>query len=231
MGLSVFCFCTYRTAGDNFTQADWGALKFIKAIKGKPVNGYAQVPIFGQTKREFLNAATASQAPDWFGRMVANGLRWSKVGEIVLVSIPNSACDINSSQPPKAFILATAAAAYIGEKAMVADLLRWKTAMVPAHQGGTRDVDELFRNLELAPNATIPTQPILLVDDVMTSGAHLRAAAAFLRARRATVAGAICAGRADNAFLGTNAFAIRIEELPDYTPVVQHAGRSVFDDL
>jgi hypothetical protein len=231
MSLTVFCCCTYRTAGETFTQADWGALKFIKAIKSKPVNGYAQVPVFGQSKREFLNATTASQAPDWFGRMVANGLRWSSVGAVTLVPIPNSACDSSAAQLPKAFILATAAAAHIGDKASVADVLRWKVAKVPAHQGGTRDVEKLFQNLALARNAELPSQPIILVDDVMTSGAHLRAAAAFLRARGANVAYALCAGRADNAFLGTNAFAFRMEELEDYTPPVDDGTRSVFDDF
>jgi len=38
----------------------------------------------------------------------------------------------------------------------------------------------------------------VLIDDVLTSGGHLRAAAAFVRDHGLTVAIAVCAGKADN---------------------------------
>jgi len=49
----------------------------------------------------------------------------------------------------------------------------------------------------------------VLVDDVIASGSHLRAAAAFLESQGATIVKAIYAARADDSPVVEDAFAIR----------------------
>lgn len=58
---------------------------------------------------------------------------------------------------------------------------------------------------------------IVLVDDVLASGGHLRAAAAFLTDCGAHVSFAVCAGRADNTDAPIDRpFSIRTDVLPDF---------------
>jgi adenine/guanine phosphoribosyltransferase-like PRPP-binding protein len=55
------------------------------------------------------------------------------------------------------------------------------------------------------------------VDDVIASGGHLRAAAAFLRDSGADVIAAVCAGRADEAAANdVEPFTMRTDVLPDF---------------
>jgi adenine/guanine phosphoribosyltransferase-like PRPP-binding protein len=58
---------------------------------------------------------------------------------------------------------------------------------------------------------------VILVDDVLASGDHLRAAAAFLTDCGAHVIAAICAGRADDTDAGEiDTFQPRTDVLPDF---------------
>lgn len=111
--------------------------------------------------------------------------------------------------------MAKALSARLGTQALLADTLRWKDAMPSAHQtGGTRDPLALYDMLTLV--SSLPSlRPLMLIDDVLASGSHLRAAAAFLADQGATIAGAVCAGRADNEVIEGDAYAFRLELLPD----------------
>jgi hypothetical protein len=57
--------------------------------------------------------------------------------------------------------------------------------------------------------------PYVLVDDVVTSGGHLRACAAFLHNHGARVERAICAARSDHD-PPDDPFGRRVDELPDF---------------
>ena len=100
----------------------------------------------------------------------------------------------------------------------VFDLLRWAEAMPPAHLiGGTRDPQELYSLLRLRTRDLPRLPPVVLIDEVLASGGHLRAAAAFLADCGAQVALAICAGRAELT-LGPleRPFSVRADVLPDF---------------
>ena len=68
MALRVISFATYLTNVDVVWRGeDYDALKFVKAIKGKPINKYAYVPV-GKAKR-LLKERNADDAIGWFGEM------------------------------------------------------------------------------------------------------------------------------------------------------------------
>lgn len=233
MALKVFSCCSYSTLFETRTREEWNALQFVRAIKGRPLRGYARVPLPDGT-RAYLDQTTAASAPGWFAQMAAQRITWDRAGELALTPIPDAACDIASGAPPKTRVLAVAlAAALPPHKAAVFDVLRWRERMVPAHVGvGTRDPQELYGNLRLTMAewpADVPQ--IVLVDDVMATGAHFRAAAAFLRDWGGHLLVAICAGRADNSgALPGDPFRTRTDILkdfqadPDWTPPMTLQG-------
>jgi adenine/guanine phosphoribosyltransferase-like PRPP-binding protein len=99
---------------------------------------------------------------------------------------------------PRTFALAEALASHIGPDAAPLDLLRWVRPMARAHAAdGTRDPQVLYGRLRLKDRTwPVAGQRLVLVDDVIASGGHLRAAAAFLNDCGAVVTHAICAAQA-----------------------------------
>lgn len=235
MPLKVVSFCTYRTSkGSGWRERDYAACKLIKALKGKPVNGWADVPVAGRRVR--LDASNAASAPALFGELAARGIKWDQHGPYALVPVPNSDCIVGSDQPPRTLKMATQLANHIkAGDVIVADVLRWSEALPPAHeQGGwgRRDPQQLYPRLRLS-GALPEGRGIVLVDDVLTSGGHLRAAAAFLEAQGGTVNGAVCAGRTDDGFTVADAFALRIENLEPFTydPTAPDYDTTLGDDI
>lgn len=216
MPLQVTTFCTYRTTRKRpWSDRDYAASKFIKALKERPVNGWAYVPVGKEHVR--LDAANAADAPDIFARQATCGVKWDELGALTLVPIPNSSCAINSPDPPRTLKMANALARRIeSAEAIVADPLRWREVMSAAHvAGGTRDPVHLFARLRLR-EAIRPDRRVVLIDDVIATGGHMRAAAAFLESQGAAIAGAICAGRADDCPSIVDAFAVHTDTLETF---------------
>ena len=67
------------------------------------------------------------------------------------------------------------------------------------------------------PRLPQDTADVVLVDDVLASGGHLRAAAAFLSDCGSNVIAAVCAGRADDTEVDDlEPFKTRADVLPDF---------------
>ena len=201
MTLKVVSFCSYLVAGEYPPEQNaFEAGAFIKAIKGKKVNGYAWLSMPGRKARLKLTDENKEQAFKVFGRMAYAWLEESENVKppLVIVPVPNSSSTVGSKGRPRTALLADALAAECGtEHAEVVDALRWKEDLGATHSGsGSRNVRKLHSILQSIETFEKGCR-VVLVDDVKTTGAHLRAAEAMLRRKmEAVVPLALCAGRA-----------------------------------
>jgi hypothetical protein len=219
MALRVVSCCTYLTeiAGIVWRARDHDAHDFVKAVKAQPINGFAQIPCRGQAHR--VDDSNRDLALELFGRMIADvarehGLR----SPAVLVPVPNSRCRVGCPLPPRTLEQARVLASELEQGLIVLDALRWSESVESASTGGGhREPQHLFDRLRVVQEFPAGGLPCILVDDVLTSGGHLQACAAVLRARGHPVELALVAGRALRAQMA-EPFSVRVELLADFTP-------------
>ena len=159
MPLKVVSFATYLTNVDvTWRDADYNALKFVKAIKGLPVNGFARIPVCDVLRR--LEHGNSEEAIGWFGELARAYLLGQNLPRPVsFVPIPNSSCAMGNDQVPRTRLLAQAIVNGF-EESDVWDGLRWRTVMLPSSQGGTRNPQVLYDNLAIAQE--VPARTLVL---------------------------------------------------------------------
>jgi len=214
MPLHVASFSTYLTRVDGpWNPDDYNARDFIYAVKDRDITKYAWVRVRGKWQK-FTND-NRQDVVAWFAEMVAEYFEGNPVElPVVLVPVPGSKHDIDFQGTPRTAVLAEQIATRLDQDVSIVDVLRWIEAMPSANaQGGTREAEALFANLVVTGD--VAGMRVVLIDDVLTSGGHLRACAARLREAGADVVLAICAGRADQT-QATDPFAVRHDELHDY---------------
>jgi hypothetical protein len=219
MPLTVYSCVSYSAAfGGSRTQGDWTALNLMHAVKGTPLAGFAVLRLAdGDTVR--IDRHSAHDAPLWFAQLAVATLSWRDVLPCGLVPIPDAACSLAAHRPPRTHRLADALASALGPDAAAVDLLRWVRPMLPAHVvEDSRDPQVLYGRLRLRDRwQPVRNQRLVLVDDVIASGAHLRAAAAFLRDCGAIPVCAICAARACHAAPANGSYLTPSSQvLPDF---------------
>jgi hypothetical protein len=238
------CCFTYLTRTDCvWRDPNYSVKKFIDAIKGRPISDYAYLRIRSGEPLQQLEQANAGDAVQWFGEMAAELVFDEQLVHPILVPFPNSRCTLDRPEPPRTMLLAAAIARHlVGHDAAtpaarttvarasaastafgnpfvgcatVADVLRFDRAVASAHtEGGAREPAGIYRQLRLIGSIDV-SRPYVLVDDVLASGGHLRAGAAFLRAHGADVQLAVCAVSAE-AEPVADPFARVCRELPDF---------------
>lgn len=180
------------------------------------MEGDAYVWVRGE-KRAFADA-TRHCAVEWFGLMVSDYLADRRLpGEVWLVPVPGSTVRLGVETRHRTVQLAEAIAAGMSGERRVADVLRWARPLPSAPEaGGRRPPELLYPNVRVT--SLVRHQSVVLVDDVLISGSHLRACAARLYAGGARVLCAVTAGRADDTPVA-DPFGVRVEDLADFPPV------------
>ncbi len=190
--MRTVAFASYLTTTHiQWRTEDYNASKFIKAIKGDELRGFAMVPVCGGYKK--LDQTNAHEAVGWFGDMAAAYLHNAGLDNITiaLVPIPGSLC-CKLRESSRTVGLAKAIAERV-RCATVWDGLRWREARRSSRHGGTRDPAQLVANLRV--RRSLPNCPLVLIDDVVTTGAHLKASRLLLINNGANCDLAVCAGR------------------------------------
>ena len=217
MPLPVVAFCTYRTSLGEWRGVDYDAHDFIDAIKDRNINGHSWLRVRGQNHR--FDNSNRQQVVRWFAQMAADYLTASgPESPYVLVPFPSSKADRAFAGVNRTTTLAEAIVAEYGHRTTVCDALRFDQPLPSANeQGGTREAQTLYEHLCVV--SSVSGRRIVIVDDVLTSGGHLRAGTAklLIDGRASAVLLAICAGRADQMEV-PDPFAIRDEVVDDFVP-------------
>ena len=102
MALRVVSCCAYLTeiASVVWRARDHDAHDFVKAVKGLPINGFAQIPCRRQAHR--IDDGNRDLALELFGRMMSDVAREHGLSSpAVIVPVPNSCCHVGWPLPPR----------------------------------------------------------------------------------------------------------------------------------
>lgn len=174
MNVDHFVYCRTDVGGEEWRKFDYDAKKIRDTLKGNQIKGYVTLTVDGQRRK--FDAANQAELREIVTAVIAERID-KECPSATIVPIPNSSAAIGDGKSYRILDLARAVALKTASRNLVVDALRWATPMVASHLNGSRDVDFLQGSLRL--NAR-PNTPVVLLDDVVTSSAHLRAAARHL---------------------------------------------------
>lgn len=195
--MRVHIVCGYRSRNEEWderwTDADYRARNLVKGVKHEPFRGYSEWKVRATNQSVRLDATPAGQA-------VALRVATSKLLDLfnvagvaagTLIPVPSS----QTVAPGFDFTGARLARAVAGllPAIVAAPVLHFDQPQPRAREGGARRWQDVLPHLR--GNVAGLDAPVVLLDDVMTSGGHLRACARYLAARGFEVSDAFVVGR------------------------------------
>ncbi|MGO4133226.1 hypothetical protein ACEQ6A_01545 [Rhizobium brockwellii] len=175
------CTDTTITRGDH----EWRALKAVKVIKGDQLNGTFNFQIGGITTT--VSARNQQAFTHEICQTIGVRIRQKYGKDVMLVPIPNSEGLAVGGRDFRTFELARQIAKTAGCE--VSDILRWRSAVGKAHKNErARDPDAHKAALKVMRRTE---KPIILFDDVVTSGSQLYGSQLALEAEGMSVIGMV----------------------------------------
>lgn len=196
--MRVLSICEYLTVGDR-GPAHWDPYCITNALKRRHFAGTANLSINGQWHTISAGNADAAfnHSVAWAAERLAPQIRAAVHWPITIVPIPGHACvSVADVRAHRLMHLATAIAdalnaPHFAPIAKVSPMLFWDTAQASASSGGgTRNAADVLPHYrhDVAEAAAAHMSSVVLVDDVVTTGARLSAAEHYLRSQGVNVA-------------------------------------------
>lgn len=170
--LKLISLCAYLTDTDvEWRNEDYTAYKMVKALKGDLINGYFDYKVAGVMRRFDQSNVTefVARIPRALARMIAR----HHPGEASIVPIPNSHVVSATTPRFKTLELARKLAEHSDGKLTVVPALAFREVQTKSREGGPREASHFEKAYKILQR---PKGPVVLLDDVCTSGGHLVAA-------------------------------------------------------
>jgi hypothetical protein len=181
--MQVVTLCEHLTRGDR-TPDHWDPYCVVGAVKGRRFTGSAAIEIDGYARR--LRNDTADIVLDWAAERLSRVIARRIAGRVALVPIPGHACTSAAAvRKHRLMLLAERIAGRCDARA--APVLWWRSEQPEHRSGAARNPYEMLSAYACSP--FLPrADTVVLLDDVVTTGAHLYAAERFLTKRGLVVA-------------------------------------------
>jgi len=195
--LRLHAVCYYRSKSDEWTEkwrdADFTARNLVQAVKKHPFNGFSDLKTVAGS---FLRVENTMR-----GQAVALGYAAQKIASLIseagyerasIIPIPSS----THTDPGAEFTGARIAQAIEQRNPAfrAKPILYFDKPIPKSSGGGGRDTRLIENHLRATDEVNCIEHPVLL-DDVFTSGAHMRAAVRFLSQYGITIEDAFVVGR------------------------------------
>jgi hypothetical protein len=206
--LKLISICAYLTDGDvKWRPEDHRATKMVKALKGDPIKGYFS-SVVGGVWRKF-DQSNVHEFVERIPRALAGNILRHHDGPATIVPIPNSHVIATTTAGFKTLDLANKVAEYSGGRFKVAPALVFNEVQQKSRGGGPRDASHFEKAYRIVQSLA---GPIILLDDVCTSGGHLIGAHWRLHCEKSPVVLACTFGRSTKEQL-ENPVGLREDEL------------------
>ncbi|MBP1856868.1 phosphoribosyltransferase [Rhizobium herbae] len=187
--IEVHCLLRYCTDVNIRREArEWQAHHGVRIVKGNTLNGTFNFWITGRGGIS-INARNSDLFLEEVCYRSALRIREQFGKDVCIVPIPNSGALASSRNTFQTYILAKKIAAILGHPCTSSDLLRWQTVVGMAHKN-ERSRSAAAHKAALRVMRTTD-QPIVLFDDVVTSGSQMLGSKLALEEAGMKVAGMI----------------------------------------
>ena len=211
MSLTVHFLCSYYSHRAHLEVAQrspslWDAYMFCKAVKTRTINGYCTVP---STPPEEINQNNVVRARQLFGAYIRHTLGDETFGSAYFVPVPSK--DSFDNPEFRSFTMLRESLTNAGPDRII-PAVSFTSPLGKASEGGPRGYSNMFPHLSVN---RIPPGPIVLVDDILTSGGTMLATKDRLVQAGANVVCAVVCGKTTSSL--EPGFKLRTFELDDHT--------------
>ncbi|MBY0258564.1 hypothetical protein [Methylobacterium sp.] len=189
--LNTHTFCKYLTTKGNWRNQDYHSRIIVKSVKGEEFDGYWDKVIGGKLIR--LDATNKEYTSRLAASFMGKKLLDLSNKEVTLVPIPNSNACVGGQRNFNTRLFADSIAKSAQERAVVRTAFLWKNPKEKQHkQDGYRHARQFIPLLEVVFK---PKRPVVLIDDMITSGSQMLACTYLLRKAGVEVLFGMAVGR------------------------------------